>query len=94
MDENTPYVRIRKMWDRNSGWAQYSWLYYVDIVNAEGKSAREVAVSCHAGEMDEYGKGEGAARVRANKIAEFFGWEVREFEQRRETTTTMREVNK
>ena len=86
-----PYVRIRKLWDRNSGWAEYSWLHYVDLVNEAGVSATTVQVSCHAGEMHEYGMSEGKARQRAEAISSFIGWPVRVFEEERVTHTTLKE---
>lgn len=91
MAEPRGYVRIRKLWQRNSGWAQYSWLYYVDLVRHDGVTARSVGVTCHAGEMSEYGKTEGRAKAMAKEIADFFGWPIREFEEERTTTTVLKE---
>jgi hypothetical protein len=88
------YVRVTKRWDRNSGWAQHKWLYYVDLVDRDGVSARTVNVSCHAGEMSEYGMPEGRANDIANKIAAFFNWPVRQFEEKRETNVVLQEVQK
>lgn len=88
----TPYVRIRKKLSRNSGWANYNWLYYVDIVRPDGESSRNVGVTCHAGEMMEYGKTEAQAKIHAQAIADFFGWPVKMFEEVYTTSTVVKEI--
>jgi hypothetical protein len=90
MSDNTigPYVRITKCWDRNSGWAQMSWLYYVDLVNAKGEVSK---ANAHGYSMNKYGLGQGEATRLAQEHADFFGWPVRTFEEERITTTTLKE---
>lgn len=83
-----PYVRITKRWARNSGFAQYSWLYYVDLVNARGEVSK---VNAHGCGMGKYGLGHGEAARLAQEHADFFGWPVRTFEEERITTTTLKE---
>lgn len=79
-----PYVRIRKMWSRNSGWAQYSWLYYVDLVNQFG-------VPCSF-KLHEYGLGENEALCIATNQSHFFGWTIKRFEEDRKTTVVLKEL--
>lgn len=84
-----PYVRVLKKWDRNSGFAQYSWLYYVDLVNAEGEVS---CVNAHGVGMGKYGLSKSVAQGLAETHSMFFGWPIRHFEEQRQTTINIREV--
>lgn len=85
---NGLYVRINKQWTRNSGWAQPSWLYYVDVANSQG----DVFPGNLHGGMGKYGLTEGEAERLAAHIAVFLDLPIRRFEEQRTTTSTMKEI--
>lgn len=92
MSTATPFIRITKRWSRNSSYAQMSYQYYLDIALPDGRSASEVGISCHAGEMSDYGMSEARAKRKAAEMASFFGWPVRAFEVTVTSESTLTEI--
>jgi hypothetical protein len=85
----TGYVRVSKRWSRNSGFAQDSWLYYVDLVNSRDEVS---TVNVHGRGMGYYGEDKVTADRIAAEQAKFFDWPIRYFEEDRKTTVTMKET--
>lgn len=90
--EAEPYVRVSKIWSRNSGFAERSWLYYVDLVNKYGESSKSLGMQTHSTGMADYGMMSREAEVVAQNLATFFGWPIRHFEEERRTDVKMKEV--